>query len=74
MHRRSATQTVGTNLSTAIDAAGQTVSSVALATDMPVSDLAQRLEGSAATSVAEALRVGGFLRMQPSAIFKEVSV
>ena len=73
MGRRSLNQTVAQNVSDAIAAAELSPSVVAEAADLTLPELEARLVGDVDFNVPELVRVGGFLRIRPSAFMEEVA-
>lgn len=68
MGRRNYSTVTTAKVVEAIDLAGESLGSVARATDTPVSDLRQLLNSERPITVGDLGRVGGFLRIRPSAL------
>ena len=63
---------MGANVAAAISSTGESVATVAEATDLTIADLNQRLEGRSPFTVRDLVRVGGFLHFQPSRFLEGV--
>jgi hypothetical protein len=70
MTRRTPADAVAANVATAIEARGLSAATVSEATDIPISDLNDRLSGVSEFNVEQLESVGGFLRICPTEFLK----
>lgn len=71
MAQRRSPEVVAENVAAAIRRTGNTVESVAEATDLDVSTLTSRLNGETEFNFAELIEVGGFLRIRTESFYEE---
>lgn len=73
MERRTPTETVAANVRAALDSSSETPLSLAAATDMHISDLESRLNGTTPFTAPELVCVGGFLHSPIATLMKGVA-